>query len=256
MSRTVSTLLLDLAAWIAPTHRRPWIAGLRAEAAIVDHPTLWAWGALTTALGQRLADTVASGLIVRLVLGGFVISVATGFAALLMEQMPSLEAAAARAHQNLALILPIFATILLVLATGGMAIAFSAGRPWFNRYGRTLFALFSLFTGQEMVRALTHQSNRWHPVTAYGHLQNVLSTIVGALLIAAAPALLFRWGRPFLVLAAGALSIEIIQWSLELPLSLPNRPAPLIAFFNCCMPTLLMLSAFGLLLQRRSPATA
>ena len=74
MSRTVSTLLLDLAAWIAPPHRRQWIAGLRAEAAQAGHSTGWAWGALTTALGQRLADTVASGLALRVCPAGTVLA--------------------------------------------------------------------------------------------------------------------------------------------------------------------------------------
>ena len=258
MSRTVSTLLLDLAAWIAPPHRRPWIAGLRAEAAQAGHSTGWAWGALTTALGQRLADTVASGLALRLALGGFVMSVATGFTVFLIEQMPHLEASAARTHQNLAPPLLMLAAILLALMTGGAAIAFSAGRPWFNRYGRLVFAMESLAAGVSHVGALTDEGHLRHAVTAYWHQQDILATIAGVLLIAAAPALLFRWGRLLPALATGVVGIHIAEWVLERPYLHGLDPTPpfIALFFNVCIPGLLILAASGLLIERRSNATA
>ncbi len=255
MSRTVATLLLDLAAWIAPPHRRSWIAGLRAETALADHPTGWAWGAMTTALGERLADTVVSGLALRLLLGGFVMSAATGFAVFIGARIPDMQAAAVRGRQDLVPIYLILAAIILALLSGGAAIAFSAGRPWFNRYGRLAFALGSLAFGIPVAGALAHETNRWHAVTAYGHLQNVLSTIAGALLIAAAPALLLRWRPLFLVLAMGAVGIQVAQYALALPyLHLPPGTMPFIGFFNACAPGLLILAAFGLLIERKTPA--
>jgi len=257
MSRTVSTLLLDLAAWIAPPHRRQWIAGLRAEAAQAGHSTGWAWGALTTALGQRLADTVASGLALRLILGGFVIGVAATLAVFITSRLSGIEASAARAgNEKLIVLALLFTALILLLLSGGLAILFSAGRPWFNRYGRTLFALFSCLIGWPLVGVLAHEAKLPHAVTAYGREQDMLSTVAGALFIAASPMLLFRRGRLFLTLAAGALGIEIAQWGLELPyLSLSQEPMPLIAFCNACMPGLLMVAAIGLLLERRK-ATA
>ncbi len=261
MSRTVSNLLLDLAAWIAPPHRRQWIAGLRAEAAQAGHSTGWAWGAVTTALGQRLADTVASGLALRVLLGGFVMAVAAGLAIVFMDQMtnqmPRLEAWAARTHQNLAPPLLMLAAIPLVLLSGGMAIAFSAGRPWFNRYGRLAFAMGSLAAGVSHVGALTDEGHLRHAVTAYWHQQDILWTIAGILMIAAAPALLFRRQRLFLGLATGMVGIHVAQWVLELPhLNLSYGPAPLVGLFETCAPALLILAASGLLIERRSRVTA
>jgi len=54
MSKTLADALLDLATWIAPAHRRDWIMGLRAEAAVTDDPTAWALGAVSLAVQQRL----------------------------------------------------------------------------------------------------------------------------------------------------------------------------------------------------------
>lgn len=257
MSRTVATFLLNLAAWIAPPHRREWIAGLRAEAALTEHPTGWAWGALSTALGQRLADTIVSGLAARLALGGFVMSVAAGFAVFTVLRIPDMQAAAARGHQTLAPVLMMLAAIILALLSGGAAIAFSAGRPWFNRYGRLAFAAGCLSFGLPLAGALAHETNRWHPVTAYDHQQNILSTIAGVLLVVAAPALLLRWGRLFLVLATGAVGIEIAQYVLSLPyLHLLPNATPLIALANACLPGLLILAASGLLIDRKRPVSA
>ncbi len=257
MSRTVATFLLDIAAWIAPSHRREWIAGLRAEAALAEHPTGWAWGALTTALGQRLADTVVSGLALRLVLGGFVMSVAMWFAIFIVLRIPELQAAAARGHQHFAPMFLMVAAIIAALLSGGAAIAFSAGRPWFNRYGRLAFAAGCLSFGLPLAGALAQKNPHGYTITAYGHQQDILSTIAGVLLVVAAPALLLRWRRLFLVLATGAVGIEIAQYVLSLPyLPLLQNATPAVAFANACLPGLLILAASGLLIDRKRPVVA
>lgn len=254
MSRTVATVLLDLAACIAPSHRRDWIAGLRAEAAVADHPARWAWGALTTATRQRLADIVASGLALRLALGGFVIGVAACFAIFITVRIPDIEAVSARTHRDLLPVVLMLAAIPLVLSSGGLAIVLSRRTPWVNRYGRLLFTLGGLYVGFKLASA-GFESRLWHTATALQHQMATLSAIAGPLFIAAALALLFRRGRLFLVLASGALGMEIAQYGVELP-HLPHGALPAIAFFSACAPGLLMLAAFGLVTGRKAPIAA
>ena len=254
MSRTVATLLLDFAAWIAPPHRRDWIAGLRAEAAVARHPTRWAWGALTTAAGQRLADIVASGLALRLVLGGFVIGVAACFAVFITVRIPDIEAASARTHRDLLPVALMLAAIPLVLSSGGLAIVLSRRTSWLNRYGRLLFTLGGLYIGFQLAGA-GYESRLRHTATALQHQMATWSAIAGPLFIAAALALLLRRGRLFLVFASGALGMEIAQYGVELP-HLPQGAPAAIAFFSACAPGLLMLAAFGLLTGRKAPIAA
>jgi len=245
MSR-LSHLLLDMAAWIAPPHRRQWIAGMRAEA---DQSTAWAWGAVTTAVGQRLADTMASGLALRLAAGGFVIGVAVSFALFLAMRLPRIEAAAAYTHKAM----PVLAAMVLLLLSGGLAVLLSHGVSWLNRYGRTLFALGSLYIGGSLSGAAFMD---WHRATAFRQQTALLSTLAGPLFIAAALALLFRRRRLFLITTSGALGLQIVQYGLRLPhlhpLTLPHLA---IFFFNACAPGLLMLAATGLLLERKTHVT-
>lgn len=251
MNRPLATLLLDFAARIAPRHRRDWIAGLRAEAGITDHPTAWAWGALTTAIGQRVADTVASGLAARLVMGGFVIGLAACMAITLAIRLPDIEAVAARTHKNLLPPILLLGTAVLALASGGLAILISRGTSWFNRYGRLLFAAGGVFTGLKLtsaVFAIAHGLD----ATALQHQTAILSTIAGPFFIAAALALLFRRGPLFLILASGAFGLEVLQYGAELSsLRLPAGPLWFVAFLSACAPGLIMLAASGLLIERK-----
>ena len=251
MSR-LSEFLLDMATWIAPQHRRQWIAGLRAEAAVADRPTAWAWGALTTALGQRLIDTVASGLAVRFVLGGFVMSVAIAFAVFVTLRIPGIETTSIHAHRPPLPLILILAACNLLLLSGGLAILLSRGTSWLNHYGRALFALGGLYTGCCLGGAAF--AGHSHAVSAFQNQMALLSTLAGPLFIAAAVALLCRRLRLFLVLAGGALAMQITQYGLEWPRM--QTSILFIAFFNACGPGLLMLSGSGLLIGRRTTTAA
>jgi len=246
MSR-LSRFLLDLAARIAPAHRREWIAGLRTEAAMAERPAAWAWGALTMALGQRLADMVISGLALRLVLGGFVMSVATAFALFLAVRIPDIEAASIRTHQDLLPLTLALTAFILLLLSGGLAILLSQGTSWLNRYGRALFALGGLYIGCCLGGAAFMISHRATPLQ---HQMALLSTLAGPLFIAAAASLLFRRPRLFLVAASGALGLQIAQYAAEWPHI--DTSILFIAFFNACAPGLLMLASGGLLIGRRT----
>jgi hypothetical protein len=250
MSR-LSRILLDMAARIAPPHRRQWIAGLRVEAAMADRPDAWAWGALTTALGQRLAETVTSGLALRLVAGGFVIGLAACFAIFLIVRIPGIEAASARAHRDLPPVALVLTTVVVLLLSGGLAILLSHGTTWLNRYGRALFALGGLSIGYSLSGAVFMKG---HGASAFQQQMALLSTLAGPLFIAAAVALLFRRLRLFLVLASGALGMEIAQYGLEWPRM--QTSILFIAFFNACAPGLLMLAATGLLVGRKTHGVA
>lgn len=235
MSRTIATFLLDAAAWITPPHRRQWIEGLRAEAAVAEHPTVWAWGALTTAVRQRLADALVSGLALRLVLGGFVIFTAAGSVVFVAVRFPNMEIVAARRSIDLFPLTLAFAAFVLLMLSGGLAILFSAGRPWLNRYGRVLFCLGALNSSLNQI-ATAYGSMHFHRFTHMGEL----ATIAGPLFIVAALALLSRRPRLFVLTALGALGMMVSEWGVN----------------GGVAPALLLLAGGGLLIERRTPVTA
>ncbi len=107
----------------------------------------------------------------------------------------------------------------------------------------------SLAAGAPNAGAVANEAHPRHAVTADWHQQDILSTIAGSLMIAAAPALLFRGRRLFLALATGVVGIRIAQWALERPhLNLPHGTPPLVDLLNACLP--------GPLIGRRSPVAA
>jgi hypothetical protein len=256
MTRTFTTFLLDMAMRIAPAHRREWIEGLRAEAGLAAHPAGWAWGAVSTALRERLSDTVVSGLALRGLLGGFVICVAAALALFIGERIPGIEATAVRAHRDLWTILVMPAGFILLLLSGGLAILFSSGNQWLNRYGRALFGLGGLGIGFTLAWA-GYESTLGHTATVLQRQVGMLSAMAGPLFVAAALALVFRRGRLFGVLASGALGMEIAQYGVALShLHLHQAAVMAVAFFSACAPALLLLAGGGLLVGRRTPAGA
>jgi hypothetical protein len=245
MTHPFAAFLLDAAAWIAPPHRRQWIEGLRAEAAVAAHSTPWAWGALTTALQQRLIDMVVSGQALRLVLSGFVVSVAVSFAVFVAVRFPNMEATAIRMGETPLLVGLVPAAIVFLTLSGGLAILLSAGRPWFNRYGRALFGLGGLYIGFSLAGTVLQPQ------------VSISSAISGAFFVGAALALLLRRIRLFLAFASGALALEIAHYAVVLPhRHLDHVTILIVGFFNVCTPGLLLLAGGGLLIPRRTPAAA
>ena len=253
MNRPIATLLLDLAAWIAPPRRRPWIAGMRAEAALTPQPLAWAGGALTTALQQRMTDMIASRFAPRLLLGGFVLLTAAGttpfFAATLrMAAEPHTDP---HLTAELATTFVALIVVALLLVSGGLAVILAHPASIFERYGRWLFGLGGIGMGLMQGIAGYDSFVRGHGPAA------ALALLAAPLFIAAATGLLLRRPRLFALPAMAAFGVELSQLALEWPrLPVHGLTDYTGAFFGACLPALLLLAATGLLLDRPAPRAA
>ena len=258
MTPKLAVFLLDAAAWIAPVHRRDWIAGLRAETEFSPRPVAWARGALLTALQQRMIDMLNSRQALRLLLGAFVIATAAFMVPFLgfMIHWAQTQVMDARNARHLVLGFVFVSAVVLLLSSGGLAIIFSTGRSRFNRYGRGLFSIGGLFMGVSLPYFAYLGFMRFHKLTVPPAPVSALSLIAAPLFVAAAVALLWRRTRLFVPLATAALGLEVAQFAMQWP-SLPVHEAAdyVRGFFGACLPGLLMLAATGLLLERKTPAS-
>ncbi len=222
MSRKFNAFLLDIATRIAPKRCRDWIEGIRAETAMADRPMSWAWGAVSTALHQRIADTLSSGLALRIILGGYILFTLVRFTVYvrLLISHPIGNSVVVTG-----MFLPM-AVAGVMLLSGGLAILFSPGRPWFNRYGRAVFALGALAMCLGTIDVPRHFHPRFHSFV------HEIALVATALLIIAALAQLFRRPRLFVLSVLGVFGLLILQgWGI----------------YQTVDPALLLLTGTGLL---------
>jgi hypothetical protein len=254
---SLSDTLFRLARLIAPDHRKPWIVAMAAEPARSADRMGWAVGAVLTALRERVTDLVATGALVRLAGGAFVLG--TGLAAL-----PFLARILTFIHDrhvedpnsgNTAVSLVVICGLVAGMIGTGAAIMV-AGK---NRPARIAASTIVVLTATGLGCLLTWSGglslqSRDH-LTPFQQEMTGWTLLAGPALVVAAAAMLLRRPRLFLASALIALGAQTGQWLVGLSHHAVTGVVPAaIAFYGACLPTLLLLAAAGLVVTPRHTA--
>lgn len=256
---SLSDTLFRLALTLAPIHRKAWIDAMQAEATSAGNRMGWAVGAVATAARERIADLAMTGALARAIGGVFVMSTGLGALLYLMPILIHIQDRHGldRNPENAVLGITIFMLIVIGLIATGAAIMLAGKSRGARIAAKVIVVVMGTGLGSLLIWSGWFSLKPRHHMTVLQHEMMWLSLVAGPALLVAVAALLLKRPRLFLTAGLTALGAETGQWLIELSHHpIDGLIAAAIAFYGACLPTLLMLAAFGLLTPRRSRATS